>query len=127
MKNKGFTLVELLAVITVLGIIAIITVPNIINILNDSKDSLNEQQKNQILNAAKLYGTKSISGVDRNEGEQITTITIEELKNSGYLDNKTVMDLNKKNDIEQCQIIVSWEKNQLSYKFEEKEGCPDNE
>ena len=38
MKNKGFTLVELLAVITILAIIAIIVVPTVIGIINDSRD-----------------------------------------------------------------------------------------
>lgn len=37
MKNKGFTLVELLAVIVVLGLIMVIAVPSTINILEKNK------------------------------------------------------------------------------------------
>ena len=37
MSNKGFTLVELLAVIVILAIIALIAVPIVVNIINDSK------------------------------------------------------------------------------------------
>ena len=37
MKNKGFTLIEVLGVIVILGIIAVITVPKIKDILEDSK------------------------------------------------------------------------------------------
>ena len=37
MKNKGFTFIELLAVIVILGIIALITVPTILAIVNDSR------------------------------------------------------------------------------------------
>ena len=38
MKNKAFTLVELLAVITILAIIALIVIPIVGNIVKDSKD-----------------------------------------------------------------------------------------
>ena len=38
--NKGFTLIELMAVIIVLGIIALIAIPMIANILKDFQESL---------------------------------------------------------------------------------------
>lgn len=37
MKNKGFTMVELLATITILGIIMLIAVPNVISIIDKNK------------------------------------------------------------------------------------------
>ena len=37
MKNKGFTLVELLAVIAILAILVIIALPNVLKMFNDSK------------------------------------------------------------------------------------------
>ena len=36
-KKKGFTLVELLAVIVILAVILVIAVPQIMNTINDSK------------------------------------------------------------------------------------------
>ena len=36
-KNKGFTLVELLAVIVILALIALIATPIILNVINDAK------------------------------------------------------------------------------------------
>ena len=37
MKKKGFTLVELLAVIAILEILTIITLPNIVSMFNEAK------------------------------------------------------------------------------------------
>ena len=52
MKNKGFTLVELLAVLILLSIIIIIAVPNVLSALTSSKDSLNKIQKKNVEYAA---------------------------------------------------------------------------
>ena len=43
MKNRGFTLAELLAVIVILSIIALIAIPVVLNIVNDTKESANDR------------------------------------------------------------------------------------
>lgn len=45
MKKRGFTLVELLAVIVIVSVVAVITVPVILNVINNSKkEAINNQQ-----------------------------------------------------------------------------------
>ncbi len=56
MNNKGFTLVELLAVIVVLAIIVSIAVPSTVSISRKIKGNLFCQKVNSIVNAASLYG-----------------------------------------------------------------------
>ena len=42
--NKGFTLVEVFAVVIILGIIAVVSVPSISHSLNSSKENLYKEQ-----------------------------------------------------------------------------------
>ena len=53
--KKGFTLVEVLAVITILGILSLITVPIISNSVEKSKQKLFKETIYGIIDATKLY------------------------------------------------------------------------
>ena len=48
MKEKGFTLIEIIAVIVVLSLILLIIVPNMTKTINNSKNKLNDTQKEMI-------------------------------------------------------------------------------
>jgi len=57
MKNKGFTLIELIGVILLLALIVVITVPKVFEVIRSSKEeSMNDTIKN-IEKAANLYAT----------------------------------------------------------------------
>lgn len=55
MKNKGFTLVELLAVITILAIIALISTPIILNITKQTRENAFIRTCNSIVTATRNY------------------------------------------------------------------------
>lgn len=61
MNRKGFTLVELLAVIVVLAILAVVATPNIINLLNHSKKNTTEIVLNNLRDAATGYVKEQVS------------------------------------------------------------------
>ena len=63
MKNKGFTLVELLAVIAILAILVIIALPNVLKMFNDAKkNSFITETKTIYSEVSKKYISESMKG-----------------------------------------------------------------
>ena len=65
--KKGFTLVELLAVITILGILALVTFPIVLKQINNARSGIKDSQKQLIIDAAKDYmnaNEEDFPGVD---------------------------------------------------------------
>ena len=63
MKKKGFTLVELLAVIAILAILVVIAMPNVLGMFNSSKkNTFVTEVQNILKQAATDYVSKSLEG-----------------------------------------------------------------
>ena len=84
MNKKGFTLVELLAVVVLLGIIALLTVPVVDKILRDNRQKTNEVNIDTILNAAYDYVQQNPSKLPVKDGEP-SKFTLGDVINSGLL------------------------------------------
>ena len=66
-KKKGFTLVELLAVIVVLAIIALITVPTILGVIEKSRKAAYKDSIYGIIEAANIYLATNINSIKQND------------------------------------------------------------
>ena len=55
LNNKGFTLIEVLAVVVILGVLATIMVPTVSYIMKKNKEDNYNNVKQSILSAAKIY------------------------------------------------------------------------
>ena len=84
MNKKGFTLVELLAVIVLLGLIALVAAPAITGIIKQSKDSLSDSQMKSIEMSAKNWSTDHMMDLPQ-DGECIW-VRLSTLQAGGYAD-----------------------------------------
>ena len=77
-KKRGFTLVELLAVLVIIAVILLLIAPQILKKINDSKSSLYDTQMEEIKKAARVY--MSNLNIDNT-----ITISLGELKKAGLV------------------------------------------
>lgn len=116
--KKGFTLVELLAVIVLLGMVLFITVPIVTNILGSARSSLDNEQKEMIVMAARNWGVVNASSNTKGY------VTIKELQTSGYLSDSKVKDLVNKTDLSlNSKVCIKYENNQYVYTYKGSEAC----
>lgn len=115
MKNKGFTLVELLGVIIILGLLTLIVYPIINNAFNDSTSKLSNNQKSALENVARIWGTKNTELLSEMEPYYLT---IESLKKSGLLENKDILDPETEEQIKGC-IKIEYQQNKYVYTYGE--------
>lgn len=101
LNYKGFTLVELLAVIAIMGMLAVIMVPTISGVIEENKKNNSENLKNSIKSSARAYisdnryeiklgdsscnnNTRNITFIGNDYIDE-SKITVELLVNKGYL------------------------------------------
>ncbi len=115
MKNKGFTLAELLGVIIILGVIALITIVTVTNTMKENKEDLYEIQINNIIVGAKTWASSHVFELPDQDGESIT-LTLAELKQSGFVENDITNP--KTNELFSNDLKVKITKVDNNYKYE---------
>ncbi|MEI3529479.1 MAG: prepilin-type N-terminal cleavage/methylation domain-containing protein [Bacilli bacterium] len=117
--KKGFTLVELLAVITVLGLLAAISIPIVNNQINSSKDKAYKNQVQTIVNAAKRWGFDNDNLLNTTEK---TTVSINRIQKDGYLTSGDVIDPRTEQKLTGC-IEITYNSNYKQYEYEYLKNC----
>ena len=117
--KKGFTLVELLAVIVILSVISMLVFPNVIKIINQSKENLYQSQLRDIENVAKNFSIEHPELLDANR-INATYVTLDALKQSGYLEVDKINNPKNGQEMNGCiKIQYNESNNQYNYNYEE--------
>lgn len=115
--KKGFTIIEVLAVITLIAILTVIIMPNILNNVNNERESVSDSAKQMIYDAADLYVKENNEIYPSTEGLNYC-IKLETLVNSGKLVSP-IKDMKKNKEIPlnyHVEATVN-EYNQFDYKL----------
>lgn len=115
MKRKGFTMIELMAVIVVLGLLASIIYPIVNKSINQSKTDLYESQINTIETGARSWGADHLTELPINAGE-IKTVTLKDLQDGGYVDKELKNPKTKELFDKNITITITMNGNSLDYK-----------
>ena len=114
MKNKAFTLVELLAVLVILAVLLTLVVVSVGKIISNSQSDLSEQQKRNIELAAEAYN------IDRGDLDSIDAcVNVSTLINLGYLEGSKVVDPATKQEMT-GSVRITYASNQYTYKYQEQ-------
>ena len=93
LKNKGFTLVELLATIIILGLLVSIAYVSVSSILNSGDDSYYESQENMLVLAGREYYADHRSELPKEIGDT-SNVSLETLVEENYIEQITDKDGN---------------------------------
>lgn len=83
--KKGFTLVELLAVIIILGVMAAIFIPNTIKLLKENNLKIYKVKESELIKAAKDYANYDKNFSAPTESSPVKYITMPQLVEGSYM------------------------------------------
>ena len=122
MKNKkGFTLIEIIAIIILLSVIALITYPVINNLISDSKDELYDKQISELVRLSNTWVTKNITKLKTIDGYTYN-LSFDELYEQGFVSDEQVKNPKTGQKLSGC-MKVTYNPSNNGYNVIYDEGC----
>ncbi len=101
---KGFSLVEMVAVIIVLSVISLITFPIINSSIKKSKEVAYEKQVDIILASAKKWSVENVDLLPVNDTGKVY-VSIDDLVNGGFIKNDEIINPINNMKMDGCVLI----------------------
>ncbi len=126
MKNKGFTLTEILAVIVIISLLTLLVTPTIINKLKTNKDKTEETQNKLLFEATSEY-TDANKDKYPSVNNSTYCISINTLIENGFL-NENIKDVTTKEEFKQEVVIQETidDKGNKTYSRSTQDICSSN-
>lgn len=113
MKNNGFTLMELIAVISILSLVAIIVTPTVLESLQESKNKAYVEQTKTLERAAEKW---SIAHADMLSETSDYYLSIDTLVSQDYLNSDDILDPRDNSRMDGC-IVIHYDDSHSQFDF----------
>ena len=114
MKNKAFTLIELIAVVAILALIALVVYPAINSVIKNAREQTYQDQVDVIIKAAKKWSIDNASSLPDDAEYQLPVKT---LIDEGYITNDEVKDPRNSKENLDGNVIIKYEDETKSYQY----------
>lgn len=119
MVKKGFTLIELIAVIAILATVSMIVFPNISEVIHSSKQTLHDDQIKDIEASAQKWATDNLELLDSTHLNNVY-ISLSSIQSMGYLEKDSITDPLTREKMNGC-IKISYNLQAQSYEYKYSE------
>ena len=116
--KKGFTLIEVIAVIVILGIIGLIAVPIANNITNSSKEKLYDEQVDRIIDATKKLALDDGDYLPEEIDGSMKVVKLETIQSNGYLTSDDIENPLTKEKMN-GEVTITYYNNEYIYEYGE--------
>lgn len=111
--KKGFTLVELIAILTILALIGLIIIPTVSSMIKNGNEDLCETQVKILEDSVKMWASKNIDQLP-DEG-QTKEVSIIDLKKAGVVEKDLKNPITKEEIADDFKVTISNKNGTLIY------------
>jgi len=120
MKNRAFTITEVITALVIVGILALVGIPIIMRLVREHQDKTYDIQVNSIIESAKAWAVTNINELPYKNGGKIN-ITVQELIDERYIEYNVKNPIN--DEIMDGCVIITYNTSSNQHTYEYSEEC----